>query len=82
MYLMFIGELPPSFPITRVVSIGSMQHSGRSRFALKTKARSLARVRAAETLPWLGFDRVRPNRSLPPGKHCRINALDGVASTV
>jgi len=35
----------------------------------------------AGTLPWLGFDRVQPNRSLLPGKHCRINALDGVAST-
>jgi hypothetical protein len=48
---------------------------------LKTKAKSLARVRSAGTLPWLGFDRVQPNRSLLPGKYCRINALDGVAST-
>ena len=31
---------------------------------------------------WLGFDRVQPNRSLLPGKHRRINALDGVASSV
>jgi hypothetical protein len=60
---------------------GSTQHSGRTRLALKTKARSLARVRSAGTLPWPGFDRVQPNRSLLPGKHCRINALDGVAST-
>jgi hypothetical protein len=33
-------------------------------------------------LPWLGFDRVQPNRWVLPGKHYRINALDGVASTV
>ncbi len=46
-----------------------------------TKAKSLARVRSAGTLPWLGFDRGQPNRSLLPRKHCRINALDGVAST-
>jgi hypothetical protein len=59
---------------------GSTQHSGRTRLALKTKAKSLARVRSAGTLPWLGFDRVQPNRSLLPGKNCRINALDGVAS--
>jgi hypothetical protein len=60
---------------------GSTQHLGRTRLALKTKAKSLARVRSAGTLPWLGFDGVQPNRSLLPGKHCRINALDGVAST-
>ena len=60
---------------------GSTQHSSRTRLALKTKAKSLARVRSAGTLPWLGFDRGQPNRSLLPKKHCRINALDGVAST-
>src|SRR5260370_2448053 len=60
---------------------GSTQHSSRTRLALKTKAKSLARVRSAGTLPCLGFDRGRPNRSLLPGKYCRINALDGVAST-
>src|SRR6266403_2201819 len=60
---------------------GSTQHSSRTRLALKTKAKSHARVRSAGTLPWLGFDRGQPNRSLLPGKHCRINALDGVAST-
>src|SRR5712664_3562487 len=60
---------------------GSTQHSSRTRLALKTKAKSLARVRSAGTLPWLGFDRGQPNRSLLPGKYCRINALDGVAST-
>jgi hypothetical protein len=32
------------------------------------------------TLPWLGFDRVEPNRSLLTGGHCRINTLVGVAS--
>jgi hypothetical protein len=58
---------------------GSMQHSSRTQLTLKTKAKSLAR--SAGTLPWLGFDRVQPNRSPLPGKHCRINALDGVAST-
>src|SRR6266850_2357821 len=61
---------------------GSTLHSSRTRLALKTKAKSLARVRSAGTLPWLGFDRGQPNRSLLPRKHCRINALDGVASTV
>src|SRR5580704_9882249 len=61
---------------------GSTQHPGRTRLAWKTKAKSLARVRSAGTLPWLGFDRVQPKGSLLPGKHCRINALDGVASTV
>src|SRR4029453_17069609 len=45
----------------------SMQHSSRTRLALKTKAKSLARVRSAGTLPWLGFDRAQPNRSLLPG---------------
>jgi ASPM-SPD-2-Hydin domain-containing protein len=34
-----------------------MQHSSRTRLALKTKAKSLARVRSAGTLPWLSFDR-------------------------
>src|SRR6267143_6499227 len=42
---------------------GSTQHSSRTRLALKTKAKSLARVRSAGTLPWLGFDRRQPNRS-------------------
>src|ERR1700722_327928 len=60
---------------------GSTQHSSRTRLALKTKAKSLVRVRSAGTLPWLGFYRVRPNGSLLLGKHRRINVLDGVAST-
>jgi hypothetical protein len=60
---------------------GSTQHSSRTRLALKTKAKSLAWVRSAGTLPWLGFDGGQPNGSLLPGKHCQINALDGVAST-
>jgi hypothetical protein len=37
---------------------GSTQHSGRTRLALKTKAKSLSRARSAGTPPWLGFDRV------------------------
>src|SRR5271165_525658 len=49
---------------------GSTQHSGRTQLALKTKAKSLARVRSAGTPPWLGFDRAQPNRSLLPGEHC------------
>ena len=61
---------------------GSTQHSGRTRLALKTKAKSLAGVRSAGTLPWLGFYRVQPNRLLLLEKHCRMNSLDGVASTV
>jgi len=60
---------------------GSTQHSSRTRLALKTKGKSLARVRSAGTLPWLGFDRKQPNRSVLPGKHYRINVLEGVAST-
>ena len=47
---------------------GSTQHSSRTRRALKTKAKSLARVRSAGTLPWLGFDRGQPNRPLLLGK--------------
>src|SRR5579859_2087952 len=35
---------------------GSTQHSSRTRLALKTKAKSLARVRFGGTLPWPGFD--------------------------
>jgi len=61
---------------------GSMQHSGRTPLALKTKAKSLGRVRSAGTPPGLGFDQMRSNRSVLLGKHCRINALYGVASTV
>ena len=60
---------------------GSTQHLGRTRLALKTKTKSLARVRSAGTLLWLGFDRVQSNRWVLSGKHGRINALDGVAST-
>ena len=61
---------------------GSTQHSARTRLALKTKAKSLARIRSAGTLRWLGFDRLQANRSVLPGNHWRSNALDGVASTV
>src|SRR5580700_9772027 len=42
---------------------GSAQHLGRTQLALKTKAKSLARVRSAGTLPWLGFDRVQPKQT-------------------
>src|SRR5216683_6137850 len=52
---------------------GSTQHSSRTRLALKTKAKSLARVRSAGTLPWLGFARAQPNGSVPQGKYCRVN---------
>jgi len=34
------------------------------------------------TLPCLGSDCVLPHRSILLGKYCRINWLDGVASTV
>jgi hypothetical protein len=40
---------------------------------LKTKAKIARQVRSAGTLPWLGFDRVQPNRSVLKGKYCRIN---------
>ena len=38
----------------------------------KTKAKSLAEVRTAGKLLWLGFDRIQPNRRGPEGKHRRI----------
>src|SRR5580692_4362151 len=60
---------------------GSRQHSARTRLALKTKAKSLARVRSTETPTWLSFDRVQPNRSVLPGNYRQSNALDGVAAT-
>jgi len=47
---------------------GSTQHSSRTRLALKTKAKPLARVRSAGTLPWLGSDRGQPNKSFLLGK--------------
>jgi hypothetical protein len=58
-----------------------MQHSGDGDLHLKTKAKSLARVRLVGTLLWLGFDQPQPDRSFLLGKHGRINGLDGVAST-
>jgi hypothetical protein len=47
---------------------GSTQHSSRTRLALKTEIKSLARVRSAGTLPWLGHERGQPNRSLLSGE--------------
>jgi hypothetical protein len=44
---------------------GSTQHSSRTRLALKTKAKSLARVRSAGTLPWLGFDQTAKQITSP-----------------
>jgi len=61
---------------------GSTQHPDRTQFASKAKAKSLAEVKTTRALPWLGFDRVQPNRPVPPGKHCRISAMDSVASTI
>jgi len=61
---------------------GSTQHQGRSLLAGALKAKLFASIESNGTLPWLGFDREQPNRSLLPGKQCRINALDGVASTI
>jgi len=63
--------------------LNGTQHLARIQLALKKKRRlkSLTRVRAVGTLPWLGFDRVQLNRWVLPGKHCRINALTSVAST-
>jgi hypothetical protein len=52
---------------------GSTQHSGRAQLALKTKSKSLARVRSAGTLSWLGFGRVMPNRSILSEKQYQIN---------
>src|SRR5579863_4236445 len=55
-----------TFPISRVVSMGRC-NTRRTGLALRTKAKTLARVRSARTLPWLGFDRVQPNGTLDPG---------------
>ena len=52
---------------------GSTQHSARTHLALKTRAKIVREVRSVGTLPWLGFDRVQPNRSVLQGKYCRIN---------
>src|SRR6266852_4261870 len=52
---------------------GSTQHSARTHLALKTRAEIAREVRSVGTLPWLGFDRVQPNRSVLQGKYCRIN---------
>jgi hypothetical protein len=51
------------------------------KLAVKTKAKPLAKVRSAETLPWLGFESSTAKQRILPWKHSRINALDGVAST-
>jgi hypothetical protein len=48
----------------------------------KQRLKPLARVRSAGTLHWQGFDRARPNGLALQGNHSRINAVDGVASTV
>ena len=61
---------------------GSTQHSARTRLVLKTKAKSLGMARSDRTWPWLGFDQVQANRPVLPWKDYRINALEGVASTV
>src|SRR5712664_3345425 len=52
---------------------GSTQHSARTHLALKTRAKIAREVRSVGTLPWLGFDRVQPNRSVLQGEYCRIN---------
>jgi hypothetical protein len=40
---------------------GSTQHQARTHLALKTRAKSLVRVRSDGTLPRLGFVQVKPN---------------------
>jgi hypothetical protein len=67
--------------VTRVISMGRRNTQLEPNLALKTKAEIGSLGLDQRTLPWLGFDRGQPNTSLFPGKHCRINALDGVAST-
>jgi|HubBroStandDraft_3_1064219.scaffolds.fasta_scaffold117110_2 hypothetical protein len=74
------NELMDLVPDKRGGLNGSTQHSGRTHLALKTKAKIAGWVRSVGTLPWLGFDRVLPNRWVLPEKHCRINALDGVSA--
>src|SRR5208337_5343274 len=68
--------------VNAVVAMGRRNTQHGPNLQRKQRLTPLARVRSTGTLPWLGFDRVQPNRSALPGKHCRINALDGVASTV
>jgi len=67
--------------INGVVSMGRRNTQVEPDLHWKTKAKSLSRVGSAGTLSWLGFDRIQPDRSLLPGKRCRINALHGVVST-
>jgi Transposase len=52
---------------------GSTQHLGRTRLALETKAKSLARVRSAGTLPWLGLIDSSRTVGFSIGKYCRTN---------
>jgi hypothetical protein len=61
---------------------GSAQHSSRTRLALKTKAKSLARVRSAGTLLWLGFDQAAVKQIGSSGKALWNQRVGGVASTV
>jgi len=50
-----------------VVSIGRRNTKLEPTWHWKRKPKSLARVRPAGTLPWLGFDRVQPYRWLRRG---------------
>jgi hypothetical protein len=61
---------------------GWTQHSARTQLPLITSLKSLVGARSTRSLPWLGFDRRQPNRSVLSGKPCRMNLFDGVASTV
>src|SRR6185369_2724098 len=61
--------------------MGSMQHSARTHLALKTRAKNARWVRSVGTPPLARFSPSAVKQIGSPGKHCRINALDGVAST-
>src|SRR6266581_4588550 len=65
-----------------VVSMGRRNTQLKTTYREKQRLKPLAKVRSAGTLRWQGFDRARPNRLATQGNPSRINAIDGVESTV
>src|SRR5208282_3074615 len=57
-----IQASPAQVPICRVISMGRRNTKLEPAWHGKQKLNSLARVRPAGTLLWLGFHRVQPNR--------------------
>jgi hypothetical protein len=48
--------------------INKILDAERTHLVSKTKAKIARQIRSAGTLPWLGFDRVQPDRSVLQGK--------------